>query len=154
MFSQLIVSGSWGGLVAFVLAVPAFLLEVFEKGNVKDLPLLLDVRHAGGRRLSSFAVFLVALIVHVSLGFGFGILYSFFVGQMPEVIGQPYTPFSLAGFALVLWILVGGALLPVLRCGWFGKKLGQWVWLELFISFFLFGAGLWVAFRLSEPVYW
>ncbi|MFC1787852.1 hypothetical protein ACFLZY_01380, partial [Patescibacteria group bacterium] len=140
-----LLAGAIGGLVAFVFAIPAIILEIIERGDVKNLPLLVDIKTVLGRRFHKEEVFLMATFFHIVLGIVYGIFYVLFANQGWLLItNEPYSLFSMILFAVLIWFVVGAVVYPLLQMGWFGSREGRLVWLELLVSLLLIGLGWWV----------
>ena len=148
-----LLGGSLGGLVAFVFALPAILLEIEEKGNVKDVPLLIDVKSIFGIKIRhKHEVFFIGLLLHILMGFLFGWFYVVFVEQGWEfIVGAPYTFSSFFVFACLSWIAAGLVVYPILGFGWFGRKEGKHVWMETIISHLVLGLSLWLLVQYFQP---
>jgi hypothetical protein len=141
-----------GCLVAFVFAIPAIVLEVVERWRVQNAPLLVDVKTIFGRKLDRHEQFLVALLLHLVIGSLFGLIYVLFVKQSWLVFtNAPFTIVSLAIYAVCAWIVTGTVIFPALRMGLFGRREGKRVWLEMLVSHFVLGAGLWLVVQYFQP---
>ena len=102
-----ILCGSLGAIVAFVFAIPAIVLEIKQKGEATDAPLIVDARKIFGRKLKKQEAFLVGLLIHIIFGFLFGLIYVLFVLQgWLFVTHAPYTFLSLIVYALLSWIIL------------------------------------------------
>ncbi len=149
-----LLGGSLGGLVAFVFALPAILLEIMENGRVKNAPLVVDVKTIFGHKLKRSEVFLVGLLLHIVIGFLFGLVYVLFVlrGWL-FITNAPYTLLSLLVYALLSYVFVGLVLYPLLGMGMFARKEGPRVWMELFSSHIILGLSLWLLVQYYQPHY-
>ena len=89
--------------MAFFFALPAIVLEIAERGNVKNAPLLIDVKTIFGIKIKhKHEVFFIGLLLHLIFGFLFGIIYVLFVRQgWLFVTNAPYTIHSLLVFAVL-----------------------------------------------------
>lgn len=148
-----LLGGSLGGLIAFVFAIPAILLEIEEKGRVKDVPLLIDVKTIFGLKIRhKHEVFFIGLLLHILTGFLFGLIYILLVeqGWLFSLLA-PYSLLSLIVFACISWILAGIIIYPVLGFGLFGLKEGRHVWLETIVSHLILGLCLWVLIQYYQP---
>ena len=135
-----VLGGSLGGLMAFVFAIPALLLEMTESGKVKNA--------------SQHQVFFIGLLLHLVFGFLFGIVYVLFVEQgWLFVTHAPYTVLSLVVFALLSWIVVGFTMYPMLGLGIFGLKEGPRVWLETLTSHLILAFSLWLLVQYFQPFF-
>jgi len=145
---------SIGCLTALVFSVPAILLEVVERWNVQNAPLLADAKTIWGRKLDKHETFLVALLIHLVIGALFGFVYVLFVKKGWLVVtDSPYSILSLLIFAVGNWIATGITIFPALGMGLFGRRAGKRVWLELLASHLLIGFGLWLAVQYYQPVW-
>lgn len=141
--------------MAFVFALPALLLEIMEKGRVKNAPLLIDVKRIFGFTIRhKHEVFLIGLLMHIIIGFFFGLVYVLFVLQgWLFVTGAPYTLLSLIVYAFLSWIVAGVAIYPMLGMGFFGLKEGHQVWMEMLMSHMMLGLGLWLLVQYYQPFF-
>lgn len=147
-----VLGGSLGGLIAFAFAIPAILLEIKQKGETVDAPLIVDARRIFGRRLKRREAFLVGLLIHVVFGFLFGAIYVLFVlrGWL-FVTHAPYTFLSLIVYAVLSWIVAGAIIYPLLGMGWFARREGKHVWSETITSHLLLGVILWLLVQYFQP---
>lgn len=137
-----------GAVIGAIIAIPAIISEFTRRG--KNLPILMDVHACWGRKCTDEEVFVLSLFVHFLLAIAFGGIYLFLV-----LMGwrfHDFAIFSLLEYAIYFWFVVGVLILPLARLGVFGRREGNWVWLELLISFLLFGLGIWTAMQLF-PVF-
>ena len=147
-----LLSGALGGLVAFVFSIPAIILEVIEKGHVKNSPLVVDVKTIFGYKLNKREAFLVGLLIYILTGILFGVTYILFVAKgWLFITHSPYTFLSLVTYSFLSWVVAGVIVYPVLRMGLFGKKEGHHVWLETVVSHFLLGVCLWLLIQYYQP---
>ncbi|MBI2473018.1 hypothetical protein HYV70_00475 [Candidatus Uhrbacteria bacterium] len=155
MLTDYILGGSLGGLIAFVFAIPAIVLEMTESGKVKNAPLLVDVKTIFGLKIiHKHEVFFIGLLLHLVFGFLFGIVYVLFVEQgWLFVTHAPYTVFSLVVFAFLSWVVVGVIIYPLLGLGIFGLKEGPRVWLETLTSHLILAFSLWLLVRYFQPFF-
>lgn len=144
--------GALGGLIAFVFSIPAIVLEVIERGQVKNAPLVVDVKTIFGYKLNKKEAFLVGLLIYILIGILFGATYVLFVTQgWLFITHSPYTLLSLAVYSFLSWIVAGVIIYPILGMGLFGKKEGHHVWLETLVSHFLLGVCLWLLIQYYQP---
>jgi hypothetical protein len=149
-----LLGGALGGLVAFVFSIPAIVLEFTEKGDVKNAPLVVDVKTIFGYKLNKNEAFLVGLFLYILIGILFGAVYVLFATQgWLFVTHAPYTFLSLVVYAFLSWIVAGVLIYPVLQMGLFGKKEGHHVWLETLVSHFILGVCLWLLIQYYQPYY-
>jgi len=150
-----LLGGALGGLIAFVLAIPAILLEIIEKGKVKEVPLLVDVRSIFGIKIRhKHEVFFIGLLLYIVMGFLFGVVYVLFVEQgWLFVTGAPYTLLSLFVYAVLSWLVVCVLIYPLLGFGVFGLKEGKYVWLETIASHLILGVCLWLLVQYYQPAF-
>jgi uncharacterized membrane protein YagU involved in acid resistance len=154
MFDYLL-AGSLGGLVAFMFSLPAIVLEVVEKGRVKNVPLLIDVKTIFGIKIRhKHEVFFIGLLLHIIFGFLFGLVYVLFVEQgWLFVTNAPYTIYSLLVFAVLSWVVANVLIYPALGLGLFGKKEGKHVWVETIVSHLVLGFSLWLLVQYFQPAF-
>jgi hypothetical protein len=155
MLTDYVLGGALGGLIAFVFAIPAILLEITDSGQVKNAPLLVDVKTIFGLKIRhKHEVFLIGLLLHLVFGFLFGFVYVLFVEQgWLFVTHAPYTVFSLIVFAFLSWIVVGAIIYPLLGLGLFGLKEGPRVWLETLTSHLILAFSLWILVQYFQPFF-
>jgi hypothetical protein len=148
-----ILGGALAGLVAFVFAIPAILLEVTQPGPMKEAPLLIDVKTIFGIKIANkHEVFLIGLLLHIVIGFLFGFIYVIFVEQgWLFVTHAPYTLLSLIVYAVLSWVVANSVVYPLLGFGWFGLKEGKHVWLETIVSHLILGLALWLLVQYFQP---
>lgn len=148
-----LLGGALGGLVAFAFAIPAILLEVTQRGPMKETPLLIDVKTIFGLKIRhQHEVFLIGLLLHIVIGFLFGLIYVVFVEQgWLFVTGAPYTFLSLLVYAVLSWVVANIVVYPVLGFGWFALKEGKHVWLETIVSHLILGVSLWLLVQYYQP---
>ena len=147
-----ILCGSLGAIVAFVFAIPAIVLEIKQKGEATDAPLIVDARKIFGRKLKKQEAFLVGLLIHIIFGFLFGLIYVLFVLQgWLFVTHAPYTFLSLIVYALLSWIVAGVIIYPALGMGLFARREGKHVWIETLASHLILGICLWLLVQYYQP---
>ncbi|MBI4714027.1 DUF2938 family protein [Candidatus Uhrbacteria bacterium] len=147
-----LLGGSLGAIVAFVFAIPAIVLEIKQKGEVTDAPLIVDARKIFGRKLKKQEAFLVGLLIHIIFGFLFGLIYVLFVlrGWL-FVTHAPYTFLSLIVYAILSWIVAGVVIYPALGMGLFARREGKRVWMETLASHLILGICLWLLVQYYQP---
>lgn len=150
-----LLGGALGGLIAFGFAIPAIVLEVVERGAVKEAPLLIDVKSIFGFKIRhKHEVFFIGLLLYIVIGFLFGLIYIMFVEQgWLFVTHAPYTFLSLLVYAVLSWIVAGIVIYPVLGFGWFGLKEGRHVWMETIVSHLILGVCFWLLVQYFQPVF-
>lgn len=134
-------------VVGAIIALPAIYSEIFRRG--KDLPILMDVKACWGGTCNDAQVFALSLFAHFVISITFGGLYMavYLIG-----IFQDFSISEIALYTVLFYLLIGLVILPIMRLGWFGRREGNLVWLELLGSNILFGFGFWAAFKLF-PVF-
>ncbi len=149
-----LLGASLGTLIAFALAIPALVVEVFDRKHKRNLPLLVDVKEIWGKKVTHPEMFLIALLVHLVIGSLFGLMYPVaVVNDWLYITGSPYTFASLFWYALHAWIVVMLVIFPVIGFGWFGKKEGKLVWVEVLITMILIGVFIQMAIDWFRPFY-
>jgi len=150
---EYLLGGALGGLVAFFFSLPAIVLEIVERGKVKNVPLLVDIKTIFGIKIKhKHEVFFIGLLLYLVLGFLFGAVYVLFVTQgWLFVTNAPYTIYSLLVFAVLSWVVVGLVLYPLLGMGMFGIKEGKYVWVEMLVSHLILGVSLWLLVQYYQP---
>lgn len=118
-----------GFVIGLVLAMPAFVTETIHHG--RNLPILMDVKTFWGARLSPDAVLWWSVTVHLLMSTLFGGVYAVLATRLP---GLPWSPSSLAFYALGYYVVLGGVLLPLTGLGMFGRREGGSVWVELLLA--------------------
>lgn len=147
--------GSMTTTLAAIVAIPAVVLELRERGkSKKDLPLLVDVKTIFGVRLRGMEIFWAGILIHLVMGFLFGFLYEPFA-QMDFIRSfvSPYTLASLMVYTGVVWLATIGVCFPLFGMGFFGRREGKWVWLEVLISLMLLAFGSWIIIQWFWPVW-
>ena len=143
-----------GGLIAFLFSLPATILELVERGKVKRLPLLVDVKTIFHRRLHKEEVFLVAVLLHTCLGVLYGGAYIWFVlHDWLIVTHTAYSFLSFFFFAIGACVVAGLIIFPLLGMGIFGRKEGKHVWIEILASFLLLGSTMWIVVQYYQPFF-
>ncbi len=150
-----LLGGALGGLVATFFALPAVVLEIVEKGKVKEVPLLIDVKTIFGVKIRhKHEVFFIGLLLHLIVGFLFGSIYVLFVNKgWLFVTDAPYTLYSLLVYAVLSWVVAGLLVYPALGLGIFGLKEGKHVWLETIVSHLILGVSLWLLVQYYQPYF-
>jgi hypothetical protein len=140
-----IISAIFLSLAAGVItAIPGALSE-FQKKAPHNIPLLVDVKTFWGQRLTRGEVFWFGLFVHLLMAALFGALYELIVVKSSI---HPFGLLSLIVYASFFYLLVGGAIFPVVGAGLFGRREGKTVWYELLIVHYLFALIVWLAVYL------
>ena len=140
--------------MAFAFSLPAILAELVERGRVGNLPLIVDIKTIFGRKLHKDEVFWVAILFHTIIGALFGLIYVLFVKQHWLVFtNDPYSILSLVIYAGCSWIVAGVVVYPALGLGWFGRKEGKRVWMEMLATHFVLGLGLWLLVQYYQPFF-
>jgi hypothetical protein len=81
------------------------------------------------------------MFIHFLMAAFFGALYELCALTMNI---SAYGFHSLAVYATLFYLLVGGIIFPVVGLGLFGKKEGKWTWFELLVTHHLFGFFVWL----------
>ncbi len=136
---QIILGCAIGGIVGFLLALPAIVSESMRR--VKNLPLLIDVKEIFGKKLTHEELFAVSLLLHLILSTLMGGIYTLFA------------PRSLLIFSLFAWVAIGALIFPALHLGFFGRHEGPHVWFELLVLQLLTAFGLWIGFSYYQPFF-
>ena len=140
-----IISAIFLSLAAGVItAIPGALSE-FQKKAPHNIPLLVDVKTFWGQRLTRGEVFWFGLFVHLLMAALFGALYELIVVKSSI---HPFGLLSLIVYASFFYLLVGGAIFPVVGAGLFGRREGKTVWYELLIVHHLWAIIVWLAVYL------
>jgi hypothetical protein len=141
-----------GTMIAFLLAVPAIILDTSRR--VKNLPLLIDVYVWRGKKLSDGEIFAVGLLLHLLIGALYGFFYTLFASKgWLFITNSPYTLASMLIFAVASWLVLNIILLPLFGLGFFGSKEGNTVWFETLTTLLLEGAILWIIINYYQPFY-
>lgn len=141
-----------GVLIAFIIALPAILLEINHR--VQNAPLIIDVTTWRGLTFSEREAFTIGLLFHLVMGGLYGLLYVVFVKQgWLFITHAPYALHSMLIFAVLCWLVLGCIFLPLTGFGWFGRKEGNTVWLESLLSLLLEGMVLWLVIQWYQPFY-
>ena len=140
IFSDLILSTSIGALLALVLSIPAIVGELrrAHKGHI----LIPDVHRIWGRRaLKDREVFALGMLMHLSAGVAFGLLYPFTVAWDPIPALLPYSWGSVAVYGALFSVVLSAVVMPLGHMGVFGRKEDRWIWLETLFTFAVFVVG-------------
>ncbi len=149
-----LLGASIGTLVAFVFSIPAIVLELVERGKVKNTPLLVDVKTIFWRKLHAHEAFWVGLLIHIVLGNLFGLIYVAFVKYEWLVFtNSPYSFLSLLIYAIGAWLVTGLIIFPFLGMGLFGRREGKRVWMEILASMLILGGAMWLLVKYFQPYY-
>lgn len=141
-----------GALASFVLAVPAILLEASRR--LSNAPLLLDVHIWRGRKISDGEAFALGLLIHIGIGFVYGLTYAIFARfNLPIGSFGPYSLISMTVFAVALWMVLMMVVCPLVGFGFLGRKEGKTVWLEILMSLLAEAALLWLLTTFYWPSY-
>ena len=140
---------SLGGLISFAYSIPAIVLELIERGRSVMTPPVITVKTIFGLQIKKREAFWVGLLLHLIIGMLFGIVYVLFVERgWLFVTGRPYTFLSFTVYGFLSWIFVGFILYPILQMGSFGKREGNYIWLETLVSHML------IAVTMAAIVHW
>lgn len=152
--SDIILGASIGGLAALVVSLPAIVVEIFRRGQTKNLPLVVDVNSIFERRLSKLASFALGILLHILMGMVFGAVYPAMVdGGWLNFFGPSYTLSTLLFYTLLVWLVFCLVLFPLFGFGWLGKREGKLVWLEVLVSLILIAVLFELAVPWFQPVY-
>lgn len=133
-----------GFVIALVLATPAVIVEILR--HARELPLLMDVKSFWGITLTPHQVLFWSVVTHLATA-------SLFGGLAPALVGQGIlSPLYLFGeimlYALGFYLVMGILVFPLIGFGIFGRKEGDFVWLELLVTDLLYGFLFWTAAKL------
>ncbi len=149
-----LLGGALGAIVAFVFSIPAIVLEYTSHGKIEDTPLVMDVKTIFGLKLKKSEIFLVSLLLHIVVGFLFGLVYIVFVQQGWSLASfAPFTIQSFFVYAVMSWVVVNIILYPLLNMGLFAHKEGSHVWLQTLLSHLLLGLAIWLLVQYYQPFY-
>jgi hypothetical protein len=148
----ILLGAALGLLIAFILAVPAIILDTSRR--VKNLPLLIDVYVWRGKKMNDGEVFAIGLAVHLIVGGLYGFLYTLFATNDWLVItNQPFSILSMLVFAVVCWFVLMVIIFPLIGFGFFALKEGKTAWYESLISLMLEGGILWMMIQYYQPFF-
>ncbi len=143
-----------GGLIAFVLSIPAIIVELADRKHKLNLPLLVDVKEIWGRKITQPEMFWIGLLNHLVLGSVFGLLYPLFVvNEWLYITGDPYSMLSLFFYALHFWLVSMLIIFPIFGFGFFGRREGKLVWVEVLITMILIGVAMQFAIEWFRPFF-
>jgi len=141
-FAMPVIAAIFLSLVAGVItAIPGVFSE-FRKTAPRNIPLLIDVKTFWGRRLTRGEVFWFGLFIHLLMAVFFGTLYELLAVAL---LSHPYSLTSLVSYATFYYILIGGAVFPLVGAGLFGRREGRTVWYELLIVHYLWALIVYLA---------
>ncbi len=148
MFMEVINGLFLGAAIGLVIALPAIVAEICRRD--RNLPILVDVHACWGQTCKRSEVFWLSLFVHELMAMAFGGLYMLLLIRQWYFLD--FRLLALLEYAIYFWLVYGGIVLPLARLGFFGRREGRWVWLELLIAHHLLGFGLWLTLELF-PVF-
>jgi len=152
--ANIILGAALAGLVGFILAIPAIVVECTKKKGQHSLPVLVDVKPNWWPGLTHRELFFVGLFVHVVLSTLFGLIYVVSVEQgWLFITNDAYSILSLLLFAVGAWIVTGSVIFPVIGFGFFGRKEEGNVWAEIFATYLVLGIILWLLVQWFQPAY-
>jgi hypothetical protein len=135
-----IINALFLALVAgLILAIPAIIAELGKPPA--DVPLFVDVRSFWGKHLTKREAFWFGLLIHFIMVSFFGVLYEHVVIQG---VVPPYRLGGLLAYASGFWVVVGAVIFPLVGLGFFGRKEGKFVWLELLVVHHLLALLMWL----------
>lgn len=149
-----LLAGALGGLLSFVLSVPAIIEELFFKGRIKNTPLVVEIKMEGDPERIGPLPFLLGLVIHLVAAFIFavGYVFAFHLLSVTNIL-PAYTIVSFIVYALSVWLLVNLIVFPLTGQGFFGRKEGAFVWLELLITMMLVSVGLFFVMRFYPSLF-
>lgn len=152
--TDIILGASIGGLIAFLVSAPAIIVETIRHGNVKNLPLVVDVKSFFDLKLSQFAAFAFGVLLHILMGMFLGAVYPAVADNgWLDFVGRPYEPLSLLVYTVLVWLVFNLILFPLFGFGWLGLKEGKTVWLEVLVSLLLIALLFWLSVPWFQPVF-
>jgi len=152
--NDIILGASIGGLAAFAISIPAIVAEIFRRGKVKNLPLVVDVKSFFDLKMSQLAAFAFGVFLQILMGMFLGAVYPAVADKgWLDFIGRPYQPLNLFVYTLVVWLVFNFIFFPLFGFGWLGLKEGKTVWLEVLVSLLMIGFLFWLSLPLFQPVY-
>lgn len=153
--ADLILGAALCGLVGFLLAIPAIVMEWRAHSHEHHLPVLVDLKRRWPfRGLTHRELFFVAFAIHLVLSTLFGLVYVIFVlrGWL-FVTHAPYTILSLLVYAVLSWVVVMLVIFPAIGFGFFGRKEEGPVWAEILSTHLVLGVALWLLVQWFQPAY-
>ncbi len=132
-----------GLVIGLVLSIPSIVIELV-RPQVKNLPLLIDIDIVPGRRTGFEFELSLLLQLFMSTIFGGGYLLLSRVALLPF----DWSGFSYALYVILFYLTIGGILFPILQLGFFGRREGKHVPLELFLAHSLYGFCFYLAVNL------
>ncbi len=149
MINDVLLSAGVGVLLALILSVPAIVWEVRRKRH-RDHPLLVDIDTFGGRKLSDRESFALGILFQLVLGLFFGLLYPF-NPSFWSFAGEAYTFLSVTAYALVLYLIATGIVMPFMGMGVLGWREDKWIWLETLFTMALMVVGYILIVHWFQP---
>ena len=152
MNQSLFLGAAIGALAGTVLAIPGIVLESMRRS--KQLPFVLDIKEVWGRNLTENEVFLLSVFIHLLFSTAAGLIYVA-VAQQGWIffLGPVFSFPSLLLFSLLAWVVTGTVLYPLLGFGFFARKEGAHIWLEILASNFFLAILLWAGFVFYQPFF-
>ncbi|MEK7665807.1 MAG: hypothetical protein AAB337_02935 [Patescibacteria group bacterium] len=149
---EIFLGAAIGGLVGFLLAVPAMVAE--SSRRVKNLPVLIDIKEIFGKKLTHEELFAISLLFHLVIATLVGGIYTLFAEQgWLFFTNAPYALHSILIFSVFAWVFNGALICPAMRLGFFGRHEGPHIWFELIVLHQLIGLGLWIGFSYYQSFF-
>ncbi|MEK7105719.1 MAG: hypothetical protein AAB865_03485 [Patescibacteria group bacterium] len=150
---EIFLGAAISGLMGFLIAVPALLLEASRRG--KNLPIVSEIKVLWNVKLTESEVFAVSLLLHLVVATLVGGLYVLFVrsGWWLIVTGAPFELPSILLFTVVTWLVLSVIIFPILGMGFFASREGKWVWFEMLVTHVLIAVGFWLGVMYYHPFF-
>lgn len=152
MWTSIFLGAAISGIVGFVLSVPAILLE--SSRRVKNLPVLIDVKFLWKVKLTEGEVFVVSLLFHLIISTLVGGCYVWFAEHgWLFITHNAYSLLSVILFTIGTWLVTGFLLYPLIGMGFFGRREGKHLWIEMLLTHLLIGLGFWIGVAAYRPFF-
>lgn len=133
-----------GFVIGLLMATPSVVFELVR--HSKELPLLMDITTFWGVKLTREQTLFWSIAVHLVTSALFGALIPFFVSV--GALSPLYVFGEIIMFSFAFFLITGCVIFPIVGFGFFGKKEGEFVWLELLLTNLLYGTLFWAAAHL------
>ena len=150
---EIILGAAISGLMGFVIAVPALVVEASRRRG-EHLPIVSDIHILWGWKLNAREVFVASLFLHLAIATIVGGLYVWFAERGWLVItNAPYALHSILIFTALTWAVLGLIVFPILGMGFFAVREGKHVWFEMLVTHVLIAFGFWLAVMYYRPFF-
>jgi len=153
MTLEILLGAGLGVLIGFLLTIPAIYYEKTRRR--KDLPLLMDIHHWWGKKMTDGEIFVLAMLVHMLQSIIFGGLYPYLVhsGVISMIPFDPYGLPSLVIYAVVYSLIIGLIVFPAIGFGIMARKEPGNTWEEFALAMILLTVLYWLSVQWFQPLF-